>query len=418
MAWRQAVREGAGGIAGHKLRAGLAVAGIAIGIAAVIAMVALGEGAKTYFSAEFDKLGANVILVSPDFPDAAGLAAGDGRSRPLSLEDGRRILEGSPRLDRWAADVREMNATAVHKARNTDVEIHGVTADFADLRRFRVASGRLIEPADLEEAAPVCVLGKEAAEDLFEPGEDPVGQEVVLAGGDPASAGGMRVRVVGVLAPKGQVMWINFDQYVLVPITTAQRRYRGADSVDQFLLEVREGESPDRAAFEVDRVMTCLHRGTPDFRVRLQTEFRESMEQTLKTFQYFIGGVAGISLLVGGIGITNIMLISVLERTREIGVRMALGAKRRDVLGQFLVEAATIGALGGGAGLLAGPALGLGVARILTKAFEMEQPWRSVTSPTAAAIAFVFSLAVGMGAGLYPAFKASRMDPVTALRYE
>jgi putative ABC transport system permease protein len=294
-----------------------------------------------------------------------------------------------------------------------------VPPSFAPLRNFRIASGRLIEAPDLETFEPVCVLGSRVALELFDAGEDPVGQELVMDTLDPSvtsGSRGMRCRVVGVLAPKGQALWMDFDRYVLMPITTAQRRFRGDDAVDQIMFQVKDGHSPDRAAFEIDTLRRRRHRNTPDFRVRLQSEFRESMEQTLKVFQYFLGGIAGISLLVGGIGIANIMLIAVLERTREIGVRMALGARRRDILGQFLTEAMAIGGLGGLTGLLLGPGLGVGVARILSAAFE--RPWVSKLSPGASVGAFLFSLLVGVAAGLYPAMRASRLHPVEALRYE
>ena len=419
MDWRQVVQEGAAGLSSHRLRAGLAILGIASGVGAVVAMVALGEGARVRFSQEFEKLGANLVLVSPEAVDGEGLREGDGRVRPLTVEDGRRVLEASTHLSAWSAELRDSAAQASRAGRSTDAEIHGVPPSFAPLRNFRIASGRLIEEGDLGTFAPVCVLGSEVASELFDAGEDPVGRELTLDTLDPAvTAGsqGMRCRVVGVLAPKGQAMWMNFDRYVLMPITTAQRRFRGTDAVDQIMFQVKDGHSPDRAAFEIDTLMRRRHRDTPDFRVRLQSEFRESMEQTLTIFQYFLGGIAGISLLVGGIGIANIMLIAVLERTREIGVRMALGAKRRHILGQFLTEAVAIGGLGGLAGLLLGPLLGMGVARILSAAFA--QPWVSKFAPSSAVFAFLFSIAVGVAAGLYPALRASRLHPVEALRYE
>ncbi len=419
MDWRQVVREGAVGISSHRLRAGLAILGIAIGVGAVVAMVALGEGARVRFSQEFEKLGANLVLVSPQAVDPQGLREGDGRVRPLTLEDGRRVQEASAYLAAWSADLRDSSAQASRTGRSSDIEIHGVPPSFASLRNFRTAAGRPIEEGDLETFAPVCVLGSEVAADLFDAGEDPVGQEITLDTMDQAvTAGsrGMRCRVVGVLASKGQAMWMDFDRYVLMPISTAQRRFRGTDAVDQLMFQVKDAHSPDRAAFEIDTLMRRRHRDTPDFRVRLQSEFRESMEQTLKIFQYFLGGIAGISLLVGGIGIANIMLIAVMERTREIGVRMALGAKRRHILGQFLTEAVAIGGLGGLCGLLLGPGLGVGVARILSAAFE--QAWVSRFSPSSAVYAFLFSLFVGVAAGLYPAVRASRLHPVEALRYE
>lgn len=419
MDWRQVVQEGAVGLLSHRLRAGLAILGIAIGVGSVVAMVALGEGARVRFSREFEKLGANLVLVSPEAVDREGLGEGDGRVRSLTVEDGRRILEASAHLAAWSADLRDSSAQASHAGRSSDIEIHGVPPSFAPLRNFSVASGRLIEKIDLETFAPVCVLGSEVAGEIFGAGEDPVGQELVLDTLDQSVAAGsrgMRCRVVGVLAPKGQALWMNFDRYVLMPITTAQRRFRGDDAVDQLMFQVKDAHSPDRAAFEIDTLMRRRHRNTPDFKVRLQSEFRESMEQTLKVFQYFLGGIAGISLLVGGIGIANIMLIAVLERTREIGVRMALGAKRRHILGQFLTEAVAIGGLGGLCGLLLGPLLGVGVARILSAAFE--QPWVSKFAPSSAVFAFLFSLLVGVAAGLYPALRASRLHPVEALRYE
>lgn len=421
MDWRQVLREGAAGLSGHKLRAGLAMLGIAIGVGAVIAMVALGAGMRGQFTAEFDKLGANLVLVSPEPPDADLLAEGDGRVRALSLEDGAAVAAQGVHVAGWSADLPAYSATLTRAGLSADAEIHGVTPSYADLRNFRAASGRLIEQDDLDEGATVCVLGSEVADEVFGPGEDPVGREVVIGFSSAAAegaAGGLRCRVVGVLVSKGEAMWMRFDRYVLVPITTVQRRLQGRPTVGQLMFQVAEGSDPDRAAFEIHTLMLRRHRGTRDFRVRLQTEFREIMENSLRTFQLFIGGIAGISLLVGGIGITNIMLISVLERTREIGVRMAIGARRGHILGQFLTESLAIGGLGGLGGLLLGPLSGSGMAWALTTAFEMETPWRSTTSPLAAGIAFAFSLLVGVAAGIYPAIKASRLDPVEALRYE
>ncbi len=418
----QLLREGLQGIASHKLRAGLAVTGIAIGIGSVVAMVAIGEGAKTYFTREFEKLGADLILVTHQPADDKALRAGDGRERPLTTSDGRRVLEACPLVSAWSAESMLETSTATAGGKSAEIDGHAVLPSYQALRGFLVDQGRPLNDEDEAQAAAVCLLGVDVAADLF--GESSaVGRDVLLgAAADPTGkdppAQGIRLKVVGVLSPKGQAMWIDFDRYVLMPMSTAQKRLKGTAGVDRLLFQVTPGADADRAAFGVERLLANLHHGTVDFRVRLQAEFRESMENTLRIFQYFIGGIAAVSLLVGGIGIMNIMLISVLERTREIGVRMALGARKRHILGQFLAEALVIGATGGLLGMILGPLLGQGVASILTWAWEMEKPWQSVASPLLAAGALGFSLLVGVASGIYPAIKASRLDPVEALRYE
>ncbi len=425
MDWRQILREAAAGLASHRLRASLAVLGITIGVGAIIAMLALGEGAKANMATEFDKLGANLVMVYRQVPEQDELDKGDGRLRPLTLEDGRRVVESSTHLSDWTAEIREMDIAASQGGKTTDAQLHGILPSFQRLRNFLVGSGRLIEPADLEEAAQICVLGVAVSDALFGPGANPVGREVVLGVPEPGAeaskgkeAPGLRFRVAGVLAPKGEAMWIDYDRYILIPLTTAQRRYRGDEGVDMLQFQVKPGHDADRAAFETDMLLNRRHRGTPDYRVRLQAEFQDAVARMILIFQLFVGGIAGISLLVGGIGIMNIMLISVLERTREIGTRMAVGAKRRHILGQFLGEAMAIGLLGGMGGLALGPLLGSGIARLLTAARWQMDTWQALVSPTAAIGAMIFALLVSVSSGVYPALKASRMNPVEALRHE
>ena len=340
----QAFREAAAGLSGHRLRTALAVLGIAIGIASVTAMVALGEGMKANLTAEFDKMGANLVLAYAEDPTPEQMAAGDGRVHPLTLEDGRRIRESSTSFEAWAGYVENIGNQATLAGKSARANIQGVTESYAPLRNLQAAEGRLLEAKDLADAAPVCVIGSTLLKELFPEGGGPLGREILLGfeGSD-----GIRCRVVGILRPKGRAMWIDFDRFVLLPLSMAQKRLRGDDSLDRILFQVGAGKDQDRAVFEAKRLLLARHGGTVDFEVELMAEFRESLEQNTRTVQYFIGGIAGISLLVGGIGITNIMLISVLERTREIGVRMAVGARKRHVLGQFLLEAVAIGGLGG-----------------------------------------------------------------------
>jgi len=388
----------------NKLRTLLTMLGIMIGVGAVIVMVAIGNGAQMQIKNQIGGLGTNLIIVMPGASTGGGVNQGAGTFNRLTVADADKLKRDGT-LFNAVTPVVSTRTQAIGPQGNWRTSINGVSTDFLTIRNWSVASGSFFQPNDVTAARKVAVLGATVANTLF-PGVDPVGAQIQL--------GKVPFQVIGVMAAKGQnAGGQDQDDVVLVPYTTAQNRLSGNVRIGQILVSTASAEDVPAAQNEVAAIMRDAHKlyGDPDdFTVRNQTEIAEAMSSTTKVMSALLAAIASISLVVGGIGIMNIMLVSVTERTREIGIRMAIGARGSDVLTQFLVESVVMSLLGGFVGL----GLGYGGAALLGHLTG----WATATPPSAVAIAVGFSAAVGVFFGFYPARKAAGLNPIQALRFE
>ncbi len=387
---------------GSLSRSLLTMLGVIIGVAAVVAMVALGQGAKRDVAKNIKNLGANLLIIRPGLLQKGHVRK--AAAQTLTLEDAhlirkhvKKIISVAPAISQ-AAQVKYFN-------KNTKTNIIGVTPEYLSARKFTVEKGRFFTLRDVAGARRVTALGKTVAKTLFG-FRNPVGRRVKI--------NGVNFFVTAVMAEKGQAGWWDADDQILVPVTTYQKRLFGGSHVRNIFVEVEEQE----AMVEVsDRITALLHKShrirkdeTDDFHVRSQVDILKSMESMTRTFTYLLGGIAAISLVVGGIGIMNIMLVTVTERTREVGLRKALGARRSDILKQFLVESTILSGVGG--------VIGIGLGALVARAIGYFSEWETYVSTDSVIIAYTTALAVGIFFGWYPAFKAARLNPVDALRHE
>ena len=389
----------------NKMRTALTMLGIIIGVGAVIAMVGIGNGAKAQVEARIAALGQNVIMVFSGSITRGGVHTGFGGAGTLTVEDAAAIAKDVPGVAGVSPEVRT-GAQIMAGNNNWSTSIMGESVDYLAIRQWDLADGAMFTEADVRAAAKVCVLGKTTADKLF-PEDDPVGKIIRIKN--------VPVKVLGVLRSKGVSMFgSDQDDTVLVPYTTAMKRFAGVTTLRSINVQATTAGQMAEVQSAITDLLRQRHRIQPgaddDFMLRNQQELSEAMTATTEVMTALLAAIASVSLLVGGIGIMNIMLVSVTERTREIGIRMALGARTRDVLAQFLIEAVTLSCTGG----LIGIAVGIAASKILTAA----KNWPTLTSPQAMVIAFLFSVAVGIFFGFYPARKASRLDPIEALRYE
>jgi putative ABC transport system permease protein len=404
------VRIALGALRAHTLRTSLAMLGIVIGVAAVIAMVSVGAGAQRRIEEQIQSMGSNLILLLPGASTSGGIRFGLGSQQTLTEEDARAIALEVPTVEVAAPLVRG-SAQTLFGNLNWSTVIHGVTPDYLAAREWDVANGKMFGPEDVDAAAKTAVLGQTVALNLFGDA-DPVGQTIRIKK--------VPFTVAGVLVPKGQSAWgQDQDDVIMIPISTAKKKVLGANrsnprAVSSVSIRVREPGAIEAAQEQVRDLLRQRHRLQPgqedDFNMRVLAEMFAAQEESARVMTSLLAAIASVSLLVGGIGIMNIMLVSVTERTREIGVRMAVGARGRDILTQFLVEAMTLSVAGG----LVGIALGLVTAQVIAGLAE----WSTEVAPEAIGIAFLFSAVVGVFFGFYPARKASRLDPIEALRYE
>jgi len=392
----------------NKMRSILTMLGMIIGVAAVIIMVAIGEGANQRISAQIASVGSNLLLVLPGSTTSSGLRMGSGGAVTLTMADARAIGKELSSV-KAASPTSRSTGPVVYGNQNWTTVLQGGWPEYLELRDWNVVSGRNFTQQELEASAKVCLLGQTVAESLFDT-EDPLGK-IVRLWRSPFT-------VVGILDRKGQSpQGQDQDDTVVLPITTLQKKLsRGGrpGTAGAIMVQAVDGDRVKEAEQQVIGLLRQRHRIGPgemdDFTVRNLSEMLALAESATRTMSLLLGGIASVSLLVGGIGIMNIMLVSVTERTREIGIRMAVGARERDILSQFLIEAVLLALTGGVVGIL----LGAGGA-VLTSQFA---GWTAVISPSAVFLAFGFSAAVGVFFGFYPARKASRMDPIEALRYE
>jgi macrolide transport system ATP-binding/permease protein len=426
----------------HKMRAALTMLGVFIGVAALIAMVAVGEGARAAVKDRLASLGTNLLIATPASTRSGGVRGGLGSASSLTVADAKAILEEDDAVSDVAWLARQ-NAQVVYGDENWATSVQGVTPSYLSIRNWSVASGRDFTADDEHDGAMVCILGQSVVDALFGPDSDPLGATVLVKS--------VPLTVIGVLAAKGNSGGgQDQDDIILTPFSTSQQRILGVSTptvtvaaaasnsgllmlsqtgtpanpfniqprlagfVNAVYIQARSSEVTDQAVEQVTRTLERRHRikpdGDDDFTVRNLTEIAEVAEQSSRVLEILLAAIASISLLVGGIGIMNILLVSVTERTREIGIRMAIGARRIHVLLQFLVEAVLLSGIGGGAGVLTGMA----AAKIISYAAG----WPTLLSPTVILGAFLVSAVIGVFFGYYPARKASLLNPIDALRYE
>lgn len=392
------------GLASNKMRAFLTMLGVIIGVGAVIVAIAIGEGSRTAVSESIQSLGTNVLTVRPGSFSHGGVGFGMGSITTMKMEDAEAIATLCPSVGRVSPEVMQQSQVKLD-SNNTNVTVYGTGDAYPQIGNHAVAVGHYFTKQDIDDLKRVCVLGSETAEDLLK-GQRAFGKSVRI--------GNQSFDVVGVLKEKGGHGFQNPDQGVYIPVTTAMRRLFGTESVGSILVQARSYDRMKQAQSEVEALLRTRHRlaaGTDnDFSVFSQASLMEAQNAQQNTFSSLITYLAVVSLLVGGIGIMNIMLVSVTERTREIGVRKAIGARSRDVLRQFLLEALFLSLVGGVLGVL----FGIGGSRVVAAVND----WRVVVNARTVVLAFSFSAVVGVFFGYYPAMKASRLNPIEALRYE
>jgi len=397
-------------LAVNKLRSALTMLGIIIGVAAVIVMIAVGAGAQARVEEQIRSLGSNLLLILSGTTTAGGVRMGFGSNQTISEDDAAAIPRELPQA--MAAPALRGTAQIVWGNQNWSTVIFGVTPEYIDVRQWELAAGRLFDTTDMVGATKVCLIGQTVARQLFG-GTDPIGQAIRIRR--------VPFTVIGVLESKGQsMMGTDQDDLILMPISTARKRVLGASnlakqrSVGTIWVKVAEGYDMKAAEEQVRALLRQRHRLQPgqddDFSLRNLEEVAATQEASSRVLALLLAAVASVSLVVGGIGIMNIMLVSVTERTREIGLRMAVGARTRDILGQFLVEAVTLSLIGGLVGVALGMAAAFGVAQLAG--------WRIVVAPQAVLLAVAFAFVIGVFFGFYPARKAARLNPVEALRFE
>jgi putative ABC transport system permease protein len=389
----------------NKMRTALTMLGIIIGVAAVIAMVGIGNGAKAQVQARIAALGQNVIQVFSGSVNRGGVHSGFGGAGTLTVADALAMEKEVTGVVAVSPEVRS-SAQIMAGNNNWSTSIMGESVDYLTIRQWDLADGAMFTENDVRSAGKVCILGKTVADNLF-PEDDPVGKIIRIRN--------VPIKVLGVLKAKGASMFgSDQDDVVIVPYTTGMKRFAGATALRSILVQAADADQIAQAQDGIAALLRQRHRiqqnADDDFILRNQQEIADTMSATTEVMTALLAAIASVSLLVGGIGIMNIMLVSVTERTREIGIRMAVGARGRDILLQFLIEAVALSSTGGLLGILGG----VGGARLIT----MIKEWPTLVSANSIIIAFVFSAAVGVFFGFYPARKASQLDPIDALRYE
>jgi len=399
------------GVVTHKLRSFLTILGIVIGVAAVITLMSIGRGAEADIISRIETLGSDLIIIRPGAFTQAGVRSAAGGAQTLTMEDAAAISEQVPYISAVAPSFSR-SLQLVAGAQNMNTRVNGITPEYQQAFNLELADGAFISDYDYQRSAKVAVLGSNVKETLFE-GIDPVGQ--------PLRMGGIIVRVIGILDSKERMMMVgSTDDSILVPLTALQqtvaqpRTSRGERVVSDIALTVSDPEQASYVADAITSLLRTRHQLGPgvddDFRITSMEEIASTVSEAIGTMTLLLGAIAAISLLVGGIGVMNIMLVSVLERTREIGIRKALGAREQDIWVQFLIEAAFLTFAGGIIGVI----LGWGVSSVVTRMGLIT----TVVSADIVILAVSVSVGIGLFFGFYPAWNASRLDPIEALRYE
>jgi len=392
------------GIAANKVRAGLTMLGVVIGVGAVIAMLAIGQGARQQTMSAIQSMGTNVLAVMAGQMRRGPVMGGLGSTQNLKMGDVEAILKECPAVAKAAPELRS-GAQVKYGNKNTSTTIFGTSPDYPEIRNYRIARGKFFNDSDVRSMRRVAVIGPTVTYNLFGQ-SSPINKTIRIRG--------ISFRVIGETVAKGAGGFQDPDDQIFIPITTAQTRVFGVDYLRSISVQVKSADRMNEAASQIETILRKRHRlgaaSENDFMIFNQADLMETAEQASNTFTMLLAGIAAVSLIVGGIGIMNIMLVSVTERTREIGIRKAVGARRRDILLQFLIESVVLSLAGGIVGIL------LGVIGAYVIAHSAG--WPVTVSVPSVILAFVFAAAVGIFFGIYPARRASFLNPIEALRYE
>ena len=386
----------------HKLRTFLTALGIIIGVASVISMISIGEGARQQTLSTISKFGTNIITIKPGNKKSRHVST--GKVDTLMLKDATFIEQNVPLITGVAAQVYR-SAQLKFGNKNTNTTVRGTGKNYRRLANFEMQKGRYFNQQEINVAKRVCILGATVVKNLFAEA-NPLGETIKVDG--------KNFMVIGMTEPKGALSWFDPDDQIFIPVSTAQKRVFGMNHIQSIDVQASKIEDLEVIKEDITQLLRIRHNiangKENDFYVQNSSQWLNSWGDAAKTFTYLLGGIAAISLMVGGIGIMNIMLVSVTERTREIGIRKAIGAKKKEILEQFLIESVLISFLGGGAGVL----LGIGISEIVSNIGE----WETIVSTQSILLAFGFSVGIGIFFGFYPANKAANMNPIEALRYE
>ena len=393
-------------LANNKLRGFLTMLGIIIGVASVITMLAIGQGSKRSIQAQISEMGSNMIMIHPGADVRGGVRQDASAMETLKLEDYQNIVDETRYVSAVSPSVNS-SGQAIYGANNAPTTVYGISPDYLEIRRYKVGDGDMFTEQDIQTAAKVCVVGKTVVDNLFTGGENPVGKVIRFQK--------LPFRIVGVLESKGyNSLGMDQDDLILAPYTTIQKKVLAITHLQGITCSALKEEYTDQAIDEITEILRRNHKlkesDDDDFTIRSQQELSTMLTSTTDMMTVLLAAVAGISLLVGGIGIMNIMYVSVTERTREIGLRMSIGAKGIDILAQFLIESILISVTGG----LIGVVLGVGAALVVNAVAHFPiyiQPWSVVLS-------FAVCTVTGVFFGWYPAKKAAQLDPIEAIRYE
>ena len=406
MNYRNLFRIAFRAIANNKMRAFLTMLGVIIGVAAVIAMLAIGQGSKRSIRASIEEMGSNMIMIHPGGERMGGVRLSSSDMQSLKLEDYQAIVNQNTYLDKITPTVNS-SGQLIYGGNNTPSTVYGVNEQYLDIRRYAIGSGEMFTESDIKRAAKVCVVGQTVVDNLFTKGEDPLGKTIRF--------NSIPFRIIGVLESKGyNSMGQDQDDLILAPYTTVQKRILAITYLQGITASAIDESQTQQALDEISDILRTNHKLRPtdedDFTVRSTQEMSEMMTSTMDMMTILLACIASISLVVGGIGIMNIMYVSVTERTREIGLRMSIGAKGRHILWQFLIEAVIISVTGGIIGVL----FGIGAST----AINLILKWPIYVQPASVLLSFAVCTLTGIFFGWYPARKASRLNPIDALRFE
>lgn len=406
MNYKNLLRIALRALANNKMRAFLTMLGIIIGVASVISMLAIGAGSKNSIKEEIGSMGSNMIMIEPGNGRFGGVRQSASSMQTLKMEDYESLVLQTNYVDKITPTVNA-SGQVINGANNSPTTIYGVNDQYVDIRGYVVGQGNMFTESDIHKAAKVCVVGQTVVDNLFTNGEDPLGKTIRY--------GSIPMKIIGVLEAKGyNSMGMDQDDLILAPYTTVQKRILAITYLQGITCSALSEEYSDQAIDEITEILQANHGikigQENDFNVRSQQEMMETMSSVMEMMTVLLGCIAGISLLVGGIGIMNIMYVSVTERTREIGLRMSIGAKGRHILMQFLIEAIIISITGGVIGVL----IGVGVSLLIEFIFG----WPTSVQAYSVILSFVVCTLTGVFFGWYPAKKASNLNPIDAIRYE